>query len=299
MHIRKGLFSGDVEFFNGIEWKPLSKYKKGDKVLVWNENRTVELSTPIAYIKKKSPHINHVKSSMLDMCMSDNALFYGIAREETCGENTTKTMTLHRACLEDWNYFSDYRLVSTFEYINVTSSMMTEEKLILMVYTILFSKPKDNEYIMRLDNKILYEQMMKVFKKARVKYVGDNKKYTFIYKPPRNVELFKQSVLIFSKKEIETMINLIIETCGSNYIKPNDKKNLDFIQLIFALGGRRLYNDGQKLRLLVGKYTRLQSTSFKIEEKRVDKQYSFTVRSGWIVLKSKGLILVMADYVDR
>ena len=64
MHIRKGLFSGDVEFFNGIEWKPLSKYKKGDKVLVWNENRTVELSTPIAYIKKKSPHINHVKSSM-------------------------------------------------------------------------------------------------------------------------------------------------------------------------------------------------------------------------------------------
>ena len=133
MHIRKGLFSGDVEFFNGIEWKPLSKYKKGDKVLVWNENRTVELSTPIAYIKKKSPHINHVKSSMLDMCMSDNALFYGIAREETCGENTTKTMTLHRASLEDWNYFSDYRLVSTFEYINVTSSMMTEEKLILMV----------------------------------------------------------------------------------------------------------------------------------------------------------------------
>ena len=298
MHIRKGLFSGDVEFFNGIEWKPLSQYKCGEKVLIWNEDKTVELTTPIAYIKKNKTHINHVKSSMLDMNMSDDALFYGIVKEDEGGK-ATKTITLHQACLEDWCYFSHYRLISTFEYLNTTSSMLSEDKLILMTYTILYGKVKNGECIMKLNNKQQFEDMFYIFKKARTKYKADNKNLTFTYRPPRNIDLFKQSPLIFSNKEIMTMIYLIIDTCGSNFIQPADKSNFDFIQLIFALGGKRLYNDGKKLRLLTGKYTRLQTASFEINEAKVNKQYSFTVKSGWLVLKSKGLILVMADFVDR
>ena len=215
------------------------------------------------------------------------------------GGKAVKTITLHQACLEDWCYFSHYRLISTFEYLNTTSSMLSEDKLILMTYTILYGKVKNGECVMKLNNKQQFEDMFYIFKKARTKYKADNKNLTFTYRPPRNIDLFKQSALIFSNKEIMTMIYLIIDTCGSNFIQPTDKSNFDFIQLIFALGGKRLYNDGKKLRLLTGKYTRLQTASFEINEAKVNKQYSFTVKSGWLVLKSKGLILVMADFVDR
>lgn len=44
----------ETEFFNGVEWKSLADYVKGDKVLQYNEDGTAELVDPIEYIHYQS-----------------------------------------------------------------------------------------------------------------------------------------------------------------------------------------------------------------------------------------------------
>lgn len=45
--------SGDTEYFNGEEWKPIKDYTEGEKVLQYNVDGTAELVEPLRYIHKK------------------------------------------------------------------------------------------------------------------------------------------------------------------------------------------------------------------------------------------------------
>ena len=55
-----GCVSCDTEYFNGKEWKPISEYEEGDKVLQYNEDGTAELVFPEKYHIK--PNYNLKKS---------------------------------------------------------------------------------------------------------------------------------------------------------------------------------------------------------------------------------------------
>lgn len=57
-----GCVDKDTEFFNGTEWKPISKYVEGDKVLQFNEDRVAELVEPLEYVKYPEEHFTEIKT---------------------------------------------------------------------------------------------------------------------------------------------------------------------------------------------------------------------------------------------
>lgn len=57
-----GCVSCDTEYFNGKEWKPISEYEEGDKVLQYNEDGTAELVFPEKYHKYPADHLWHVST---------------------------------------------------------------------------------------------------------------------------------------------------------------------------------------------------------------------------------------------
>lgn len=66
--------SGDTEYFNGYEWKPISDYVHGEKVLQYNEDGTAELVTPLEYISYASsdPFYEYVSTGHLRTCQTGN-----------------------------------------------------------------------------------------------------------------------------------------------------------------------------------------------------------------------------------
>ena len=68
-----GCVDCDTEFFNGIEWKKISEYKKGDRVLQYNMDGTAELVSPLDYIKNQKDYLWHFETKYgLDQCLSEN-----------------------------------------------------------------------------------------------------------------------------------------------------------------------------------------------------------------------------------
>lgn len=67
-----GCVDCDTEFFNGREWKRISDWKDGDKVLQYNEDGTVELVTPLAYHKYVCDELWEIKDNQNhNQCLSD------------------------------------------------------------------------------------------------------------------------------------------------------------------------------------------------------------------------------------
>lgn len=66
--------SGDTEYFNGYEWKPISEYAYEDKVLQYNEDGTAELVLPLEYISYASndPFYEYVSTGHLRTCQTGN-----------------------------------------------------------------------------------------------------------------------------------------------------------------------------------------------------------------------------------
>ena len=65
--------SGDTEYFNGKEWKPIKDYVEGDKVLQYNEDGTATLVSPIEYIhyESDSPFYEY-NSADISCCQTGN-----------------------------------------------------------------------------------------------------------------------------------------------------------------------------------------------------------------------------------
>ena len=88
--------SGDTEFFNGVEWKKISDYVEGDKVLQYNEDGTAELVTPIEYIhyeneepfyRYRSPYLSSCQTGNHDVVYIENGVVKKIKQDKilACG----------------------------------------------------------------------------------------------------------------------------------------------------------------------------------------------------------------------
>ena len=69
---KAGCVDCDTEYFNGTEWKKISEFTEGERVLQYNENGTAELVYPCNYIKQKSDYLWHFETCKLDQCLSEN-----------------------------------------------------------------------------------------------------------------------------------------------------------------------------------------------------------------------------------
>lgn len=57
-----GCVDAETEFFNGTQWKPISQYKEGEKVLQYNQDGMAELVYPERYIKEPCDEMYHFET---------------------------------------------------------------------------------------------------------------------------------------------------------------------------------------------------------------------------------------------
>lgn len=303
--VRKSLYGETVEYFNGKEWKSISDYKPAtDKVLIYNPtNHTVFLSTPINHIKSKSKKINHVTSSFFSVDISDEVEFYGTPRKDD-GEDTTepKVMPFNEICIEDYNYFSHYCLISSFNNSNENSSMLNDGKFEIMAYAVTMGECDGYDCTIGFDNKKESGTFLNLLNKNAIRYNYNQKDISIRFRLPRDIDLFTSNPLGLSNREIGKLAyfvvdNFMVGNVRNKKVVIKNTNSLDFVQMVLALNGMRSNIKNNELIMYKGGFTRLQSNLFKIEEKIVNGQYSFTIKNDhYIVLRSNGVIFVGGDF---
>lgn len=86
-----GCVDSDTEYFNGCQWKKISEYEQGEKVLQYNKDGSANLVRPIKYIKQKTNGLWHFKTKYgIDQCLSDNHEVYYITSKNNLYHKTFK-----------------------------------------------------------------------------------------------------------------------------------------------------------------------------------------------------------------
>ena len=107
-----GCVDCDTEYFNGIEWKKISDYKNGDKVLQYNKNGDSELVNPLKYHKYTSEYLWHFETKYgLDQCLCDEHNVYYITSKNNLYHKTFKEV---RENHEQTGFKG--RFITTFNY---------------------------------------------------------------------------------------------------------------------------------------------------------------------------------------
>lgn len=125
-----GCVDGDTEYFNGERWVPIRDFKRGDKVLQYNQDGTAELVTPIRYIKDKADlwHLHNI-SGNIDQVLSDNHRFIYLT---TKGNINEKPFGEVRKILNEKGSFSAF-LINSFSVNYEIPVDLTPERLRLMI----------------------------------------------------------------------------------------------------------------------------------------------------------------------
>lgn len=249
-----GCVDCDTEFFNGTEWKKISEYKLGEKVLQYNLNGTAELVTPIAYIKNECKYLWHFKTKYgLDQCLSDNhncimispkgkikeEKFYSVKARQNEGRCRDKFITafnyegqgiqlsddlirIYIACFADGN-FSKKATPSTPTYLRARFNL---------------TKPRKIARLAELARKAGLKFHIEKYNKT----VQQDSYDCFVYMPER-IKEFPEEWYNCNKHQLEVIADEIMLWDGvaseNNRYTTVIKKNADFVQFVFTSLGKR------------------------------------------------------------
>ena len=162
-----GCVDCDTEYFNGTEWKKISNYVQGEKVLQYNSDGTANLVNPLAYIKNKSDYLWEFSGRYgIDQCLSDNHNVVYTTKSLYNKNNKVKFIkfsdlkTMHESGQRFYGKF-----ITTFDYVG-NGINISDNELRLMVAIISDGCfRKDNRYHNCLIN------VKKDRKKQRIEYL--------------------------------------------------------------------------------------------------------------------------------
>ncbi len=107
-----GCVDCDTEYFNGVEWKKISEYKEGEKVLQYNKDKSAELVLPLKYHKYISEYLWHFKTKYgLDQCLCDDHNVYYITSKNNLYHKTFREV---RDNHEKTGFLGKF--ITTFDY---------------------------------------------------------------------------------------------------------------------------------------------------------------------------------------
>ena len=320
-----GCVDCDTEFFNGEQWKKISEWVPGDKVLQYNEDGTAELVIPERYIKKPSSQLWLVHCSRgVDMCVSDNhGLPYLDHKRKLVKTEFSKIKERHEktAC-----GFSG-KFIMSFRY-DGEGLPLTDWEIKMMCAVICdgsFNKDSPNSKFCRFhikkDRK--KEELRRLFAEGGVEYKESRSAaegYTdfFVYAPIRT-KVFTKEWYKASQHQLQIICDNILFWDGSERqttktFASNVKETAEFVQFAFSSCGYRAtlqMNDrrGQKrgnyIRKSIDYWVTISNRPYAsmtahpnektpiVPYKPLDGfQYCFTVPSHMWVMRRNGRIMV-------
>ena len=255
---KAGCVDCDTEFFNGMQWKKISKYQEGDKVLQYNKDGSAELVEPLNYIKQTSDFLWHFETKYgLDQCLSDNHNCYYITSK---GNLYSKKFKEIREVQQNNNTGFSGKFITTFKYNGVGIPYSDNEiRLFVAIIadgTFNYQAKRNwdsyNRCYFNLKKTRKIERLKILLDKLNIKYVSKcNKKtgYTRIrFDNKFRIKQFPKSWYNCSQEQLQIICNELIYwdgdfKCTKNRISTTVKENADFIQWCYtAIGIRSTIN---------------------------------------------------------
>lgn len=319
----------DTEYFNGVEWKKISEYTNGDKVLQYEQDGTASLVTPLRYIKEKCDSLHLMKTKFgVNQCICDE---HNVVYETSKGHLAKKQMCdLIKQHNETRNGFSG-RFYTTFKYSG-DGIDLTDDEIRLMCAVICdgtFKNGFADKSIVRLNIKKQRkkERLELLLSKCGIEYrkeqynPKDLEFSNYLFKSPRIEKEFGDYWYNCNSKQLAIVADEIMYWDGcishGSYSSSN-KRNIDFVQFAFASCGKRtsIYVDDR-----VGKHhsnskyvyksicydlnvcsnnmvsivNPKEKTQIKEYKTKDGYKYCFTVPSGMLVLRRGGNINVTGN----
>lgn len=281
----------ETEFFNGKEWKSLADYKKGDKVLQYNEDGTATLVDPIEYIHYKSddPFYEYNQQYMGNFCLTGN---HDVVYRNAEGKLAKiKVDDMMKISLKDENtvwYVPFTAVMNNTEYSRVVS----RDELVNLVFDFKEDRvDSESPYINIIDGHVaLSDEVFKMSRESRECFLK-----LLVGNPDGDV-------LFICRKSQLTQVQLLWNLTFSRKLVADEFGCIDDI-----LGYRVDKNRGKDFAYLhTVKYEKYEDCDFyafysfknELDElKPIYKKdkYCFVVPSHMLVLRRGGVILITGN----
>ena len=325
----EGCVDKDTEFFNGEGWKKISDYKKGERVLQYNEDGTATLVKPLKYHEKDACLMWNVKTkNRLDMVVSEhhNVVYKPV------GSNKVKIKPFHDIRLRMLRNKEGFagNIPKTFMFSGEGVSL-SDEVIRLMVAVMAdgsFKKEnKTNLCFVGLTKKRKRDRMKMLLTNCGIEYMLSKDKKFFKFYAPYKFKHYPSEWYGMSNRQLMIVLDEMKHWDGCQFEKGHmpsfttiNKKDADFIQFAYtACGyaayiverdrwGEYQYIDGRLIDNSNISYTvcsgirsdivSLRRATVK-QFKPVDgKMYCFTMPSGMWVMRRNNRIIVTGNTFD-
>lgn len=323
-----GCVSGDTEYFNGYEWKPISKYC-GDKVLQYGQDGSAELVMPDIYHKYPCDHFWHFKSAYgVDQVVSDeHNLVYLTSKGNLAKKNALDFIDQYNSSKNG----CQSHFITTFHYNGVGISL-TDDEIRVMCAVVCdgsFTNSRKNPNLCRINIKKERKKtrLREILKRADIAYTEkhynphDPEYSAFYLNAPMAEKVFKPEWYQCSAHQLEVFTDEILNWDGCNSkgrrsFSTTIKENADFVQFAFSATGRRsVVRECNRIGTTRSQYVRksieyevsvtdqiypsLLNVKKRIEIPKVPSEdgykYCFTVPSGMLVLRHNGRINITGN----
>ncbi|MBR3739560.1 MAG: toprim domain-containing protein [Clostridia bacterium] len=323
-----GCVDCDTEYFNGEQWKKISDYSSGEKVLQYNHDGTAKLVIPEVYHKYPADWFYHLHSDYgVEQCVSpEHNLVYLTSKGHLQKKNVQEWIAVH----ENTAHGFSGKFITTFNYSG-NGIGLTDDEIRLMCAVICDGHfPRDNNRC-RINIKKRQKQLRlrTLLEKAGVAYTvhhynqNDLAFETFIFDAPIRTKVFGADWYQCSKQQLAIISDEILHWDGHISEKRSsfstcEKENADFVQFVFsACGFRSVVSSNNRIgkrhsneryayksiEYTVSKTTSIHPSLVNTKEKiniplvkaKDGYKYCFTVPSGMLVLRRNGRINITGN----
>lgn len=323
-----GCVDADTEYFNGIEWKKISTYKRGsqEKVLQYNLNGTAELVIPDNYIVNENiSNLVHFRDHYgLDMVLSNDHRIFAYKNYQKYKMGIRKSLTYEIMTVDEYiqRDGSKERHIPTTFRMNAPGLPLNEQIIRLLVCVYADGTWNGDRIVVNVKKDRKKERIEKLLKEANIGYSRRdiyNTQYSIFsfYAPTQQKEWFVDKQ--FTPKWLncsDEQAKIVIDECvywdgsieegnrlGAYY--SSKKQEIDILQFLLArIGYRGTISDNTSTVSKVPSY-RLRWTERNVHNlefaeisnyQTIDgKSYCFSVPSTLLVLRRNNKIFITGN----
>lgn len=319
----RGCVDCDTEFFNGNEWKKISDYKNGERVLQYNLDGSAELVIPKMYHKIKADNLTWLSNpkGSINQCLCE---YHNLVYKTSKGNIYKKNFGIIKKSFKSNGKMNGF-IIPHFSYSGIGIDWSDDEiKLELAISAEAYmnpNRPNKKGYV-RINLKHQYKKdtLIELLNKLNITYKTkyynkedrDMVTYTFCWEKASktfSIDWYNMNRHQFSvvKDNITTWDGYVQKGRGGSY-STTIKENADFVQFCVSSLERRCsisrdYSNGRKktwYRLHFSKdknYLSLGNKSIKMVDYKTKDgyKYCFSVSSGMLVLRRGGAINITGN----
>lgn len=321
-----GCVDCETEYFNGIEWKKISEYQQGEKVLQYSpqekyQDGKAKLVEPIQYIKQPANSLWQIETDRgsIDQCLSLNHNFAYLTSKGNFNKKPfMEVLNTHNSTKQ--GFYG--KVITTFKY-DGKGIDLSDEQIRLMVAVIADgSFPSDkSKCSIRVKKKRKKERIETLLSDANVEYKKRDREEYSIYSfyAPRNEKQFSFYWYDCNHEQLKIVADEVLHWDGHvsgkrRTFSTTKKDSADFIQFVFSSTGHRatisemnrigdlhksieytvIISNNNLVSLVKSSSQKKKATIKKVPTKD-GYQYCFTVPSGNLVLRRNKRIFITGN----